>query len=179
MANTDRLAARRHSVTSMRSVSAIGPMRVSQSNDAPTPAVGPRQEANRDGVLHPLDMSAEVAHDLPHLVARRVDLGAHAAHPASRLGYTDAVRSCAAANSGGVMLIITPVPRSKPATLTSFGQMWACQWNWRLWRNGAVWTTTLYATITELIAQHAHRIAQHDARWTSSSASGVAVRCAS
>ena len=32
--------------------------------------------------------------------------------------------------SGGTMLIITPVPRSKPACVTRFGQTWACQWYW-------------------------------------------------
>ena len=66
------------------------------------------------------------------------------------------LRSSCAENSGGTMLMSTPVPRSNPATDTSFGQMWACQWNGPPWRWGAVWNTRLYDDVAEQVA-HAGR----------------------
>ena len=52
-------------------------------------------------------------------------------------------RSAAAACSGGITLISTPVPRSKPACVTRLGQMWMCQWYSPWWAYGAVWKPTL------------------------------------
>ena len=44
------------------------------------------------------------------------------------------------------MLMRTPVPRSKPAVVTSLGQMFTCQWKAPLYWCGAVRNTRLYDT---------------------------------
>src|SRR3546814_5462547 len=52
-------------------------------------------------------------------------------------------RSCSAASSGGMMLIITPVPCSKPAIDVMRGLTCTCQWKSPGWWCGAVWNTRL------------------------------------
>ena len=75
-----------------------------------------------------------------------------------------ALRRSEAASSGGTMLNITPVPISNPATVTSFGARWMCQWNGPLWWWGAVCTIRLKATssCSRLRATTESRIARPD-----------------
>ena len=61
--------------------------------------------------------------------------------PVSATGTRTA--SSSAACSGFTMLISTPVPSSKPATVVSFGTTWTCQWYGSGARYGAEWKTRL------------------------------------
>ena len=111
-------------------------------------------ETDRDGVGHPVDVALdrlEVDHTASggavisiDTVTSLIDAG-HRAHRGSDAQHR---RSAAPrhASSGGTTLIITPVPRSKPACVTSTGQMWTCQWYSPVCWCGAVWIPRLKAT---------------------------------
>ena len=51
--------------------------------------------------------------------------------------------AASAATSGGQMLMGTPVPSSKPASVVTFGSRWTCQWNTPSLRYGAAWNLSL------------------------------------
>ena len=103
-------------------------------------------EADRRRVAHPVDVVLDGFDDAPDRLGRGVDVDRHRdpAHGGAQLVAMRATeRSSCAASSGGAMLIITPVPRSNPATVTSLGHRWACQWKALPCWWGAVWKTRL------------------------------------
>ena len=112
-----------HSVISIRSTSLNGPTFVSQRNAVPTPRR--RSVWNRMATASCIHetWSSIASTARPHLrgCCRDVDGHAQPWHERAGQALTDWRRSCAVAASGDTMLSITPVPRSNPAVVTSFG----------------------------------------------------------
>ena len=107
-----------HSVISMWSVSRSGPTLVSQTKRVPTPRRCVVLEPDRLGVGHPLDVALDRLDRLPDLGRGRRRSGSRrrpGSRTADEAGVAPTLRSSWAENSGGTMLMSTPVPRSKPA----------------------------------------------------------------
>ena len=135
-----------HSVISIWSVSRIGPTAVTHSNRVPTPRVWSvvKRMISASAIQSTCD---SIGSRTRHTSAGGASyVGADpddASHGADALARRPDARSVSAASSGGVTLIITPVPRSNPAAVTRLGHRWTCQWYWPECSCGAVWKPRL------------------------------------
>ena len=116
-----------HSVISIRSVRRIGPTLVTHSKRVPTPSVLVGHEPDHLGVGHPVDVGVDLLDGAPTPSPAAASYVARLTPDPRHAGVRTA-RSVSAAVSGGMTLIITPVPRSKPAAVTRFGHRCTCQW---------------------------------------------------